>query len=52
MTYDDMRYNDCIALKFDGYLGSAADEDPVKWQGDWRSLNQNLAVSRLYEILL
>ena len=37
--------------KFDRHLGSAAAEVHVKLQSDWRSLNPNLAASRLHEIL-
>ena len=44
-------YDYCIALKFDRHLGSAAAEGPVKFQSDWKSLNPNLAISRLHEIL-
>ena len=44
-------YNNRSALKFDRHLGSAAAEVPVKFQSDWKSLNPNLAASRLYEIL-
>ena len=40
-------YNDCIALQF----GSTAAEVPVKFQSDWKSLNPNLVVLRLHEIL-
>ena len=29
----------------------AAAEEPVKFQSDWKSLNTNLATSRLHEIL-
>ena len=32
-------------------LGSAAAEVPVKFHNDWKSLNQNIAASRLQEIL-
>ena len=31
--------------------GSSAAEVPVEFQSDWKSLNKNLAASRLYEIL-
>ena len=44
-------YNDCIALKFDRHFGSTATEVPVKFQSDWKSLNPNLAASRLHELL-
>ena len=44
-------YNDRIALKFDRHLGSGAAEVPVKFQIVWKSLNPNLAASRLREIL-
>ena len=44
-------YNDHIALKFDRHLGSVAAEVPVKFQSDWKSLNPNLAASRLHKIL-
>ena len=40
-----------IALKFDRHLGSTAAEVPVKFLSDWKSLNPNLAASRLREIL-
>ena len=43
--------NDRIILKFDAHLGSSAAEVPVKFQSVWKSLNMNLATSRLYEIL-
>ena len=33
------------------HLGSAAAEIPVKFQSDWKSLNTNIAASRLNEIL-
>ena len=42
---------DGIALEYDRYLRSAAAEAPVKFQSDWKSLNPNLAASRLHEIL-
>ena len=32
-------YNDRIALTFDRHFGSTAAEVPVKFQGDWKSLN-------------
>ena len=44
-------YNDSIALKFDRHLSSAAADVPVKYQSDWKSLNPNLSVSSLREIL-
>ena len=44
-------YNDRFALKFDRQLGSTAAEVPLKFQSDWKSLNPNLAASRLREIL-
>ena len=44
-------YNYRTALKLDRHLGSGAAEGPVKFQSDWKSLNPNLATSRLYEIL-
>ena len=47
----DWVYNNRIALKFDRYFGSAAAEVPVKFQSNWKSLNPNLAASRLHEIL-
>ena len=37
--------------KFDRHLGSIAAEEPVKFKSDWKSLNQNLAASKLHEIL-
>ena len=40
-----------IALKFDRHLGSAAAEVPVDFQSDCKSLNPNLAVSGLRELL-
>ena len=43
--------NDRFALKFDRHLGSVAAEVPVKFQSNWKSLNLNLATSRLHEIL-
>ena len=48
----DVMMIDRIAIKFDGHLGSAAAEVPVKFRSDWTSLNQNLTASRLHEILL
>ena len=44
-------YNDRIGLQFDRLLGSAAVDMSVKFQSDWKSLNSNLAASRLHEIL-
>ena len=44
-------YNDRNVMQFDRQLGSAAAEVPVKFQSDWKSLNPNLAASRLREIL-
>ena len=44
-------YNYRTALKFDRNLGGAAADEPVKFQSDWKSLNTNLATSRLHEIL-
>ena len=44
-------YNNPIALTFDRNLGSAAAEVPGKFQSDCKSLNSNLAASRLHEIL-
>ena len=44
-------YIDRIALNFDRHLGSAAAEVPVKFQSYVKSLNLNLAASRLHEIL-
>ena len=44
-------YNDRIALKFDRHLGSTAADLPVNFQSDMKSLNPNLAASRLDEIL-
>ena len=38
-------------MKFNRYLGSGAADVPVKFQSDGNSLNPNLAVSRLREIL-
>ena len=43
-------YNDCMALKFDRHLSSAATEVPIEFQSDLKSLNSNPAVSRLREI--
>ena len=42
--------NDRIVLKFDRDLGSVAAMVLVKVQSDWKSLNPNLAGSRLHEI--
>ena len=44
-------YNDCIALKFDRYLGSTAAEMLVKFRSLWKSLKPNPAASCLNEIL-
>ena len=44
-------YNDRIALKYDRHLGSAAAGMPAKFQNDRKSLNLNLVVTRLHEIL-
>ena len=44
-------YNDPIALKINWRIDSTAAEVPVKFQNDWKSLNQNLTVWRLHEIL-
>ena len=44
-------YNDCIALKFDRHLGSAAAEVPVKFQSEWNCKNPNLGAPRLHDIL-
>ena len=38
-------------MKFDKHIGGAAVELPVKFQNDWKSLQPNLVVSRLHEIL-
>ena len=38
-------------MKFGRQFGSVAAEVPVKFQSDWKSLNPNLAASRLHEIL-
>ena len=43
-------YNDRIAFKFDRHIERAVVEEPVKFQSDWKSLNPNLAASRLHEI--
>ena len=43
-------YNGYIALKFDRHLGSTVAEVRVKFQSDWKSLNQNIAALRLHEI--
>ena len=40
-----------VALKFVRHLGNAADEVPIKFQSDWKSLNPDLAAARLDEIL-
>ena len=37
--------------EIDRHLGSCAAEVPVKFQSDWKSLNPNLAASRLHKIL-
>ena len=42
-------HNYRTALKFDRHLGNGAAEDFVKSQRDWKSLNANLAASRLHE---
>ena len=39
-----------VALWNRRHLGSAAADVPVKFQSDWKSLNPNLAASRLHEI--
>ena len=46
-------YNDCIALKYDRHLGSAAAEVLGKIHCDSKCLNMNrdFMVSRLHEIL-
>ena len=44
-------YNDCITLKFHMHLGSSAAAAPLEFQNDCKSLNSNLAVSSLREIL-
>ena len=44
-------YNYRIALKFDRHFNSATAALPVKFQSVWKSLNPNLAASRLHEIL-
>ena len=44
-------YNAHIALKFDRHLDSAAFGVSVKFLGNWKSLNLNLAASRFYKIL-
>ena len=44
-------YNARIAPNFDRHLGSSAAELPVKFQSDRKSLNPNLAASRLNKIL-
>ena len=44
----DGRCNGRIALKFDRHLGSSVAEVPAKFQSDWKSLNPNLAASRLH----
>ena len=41
-------YNDCIALKFDRNIDSIAAQVSVKFQRDKKSLNPNLAPSRLH----
>ena len=38
-------------MKFDGHLGSSAAKVPVKFQGNQKSLNPNLAASRFHKIL-
>ena len=40
-------YQDCITLKFDNHLGSAAAVVPVKFQRDGKILDPKLAASRL-----
>ena len=44
-------YKDCIPLKFDGHLGNAVAEVPVKYESDLKSLNPILAASRRHEIV-
>ena len=44
-------YNDRIALKFDRRFGSSAAEGPVKFRSDLKTLNPNVAASRLHKIL-
>ena len=44
--------DDHIVLELDRHLSSAAAEISVKFQNDWKSLNSNLAASRLQEILV
>ena len=43
--------NDRIALTFDRHLGNGAAEVLVKFQSDWKILNENLAASRLHKIV-
>ena len=43
--------NDCIALKFDRQLDSAAVEAHVKFQSDWKTPNSKLAASKFQEML-
>ena len=38
-------------MKFDMHFSSSAAEVPVKFQGDRKGFNPNLALSRLYKIL-
>ena len=44
-------YDDPIALEFDRHFGSDAAEAPVEFRSGWKSLNPNLAASRLHEML-
>ena len=44
-------YTDRVALEFNRHHSSAAADEPVKFQSDWKSLHLNLAASGLHEIL-
>ena len=37
-------------MKYDKHLDSTTDDEPVKYQNNRKSLNPNLAASRLHEI--
>ena len=44
-------FNDRITVKFDRHFDSATSGVPVKFKSDSKGLNQNLAASRIHEIL-
>ena len=45
------RLDDAMIVSLWNLTGTAAAEVPAKFQSDWKSLNPNLAASRLHEIL-